>query len=571
MKVRRLSITNFRGIKYLQWCPPATGLVFLVGPGDSGKSTVLDALELALGARWSISTSRADIYLCDPLTEAAIEVVLGDLPTTVLGSPRLANQFSGWVVAQSALRDDPDDAAEPVLRIRFAVSADEQPTWSVQKQIEDETRSFTLGAKTRRLFGVSRLGVYADRLLTWADGSVLSRLTEGSGFATDALERVRRTLAEADVGEDVDTVTTLQTTIQAAGTHFGVTAERSWEPGIDPRYVSLRGGALSLHDGDVPARQRGSGVKRLLSVALHVAAGEGSGIALVDEVEAGLEPHRVRNILKALRAPVKDDDNNASPSGQVIGSTHSAVAVRDLATEEICVVRNDGGDAIVRSVPNELSRVVRSCPEALLAPKVIVCEGKTELALLLGLDGCLLPNRMESLGAVLVDGGGSDTTKRASALRALGYEVLTFLDGDKLADLAPTTDELRASGIKVVHWTEGLATEERLAKDATAVTLRRLVEWAGELSATDTIAAQVRAHLPPAERQLDFDEILDRLEESEIRAAVGAAAKKKGWFKSFFGGELIGKSLTTEIENVANQSELAICLRAIFTWISYDT
>lgn len=47
MRISRLSIENFRGIKRLDWTLPADQrLITLIGPGDSGKSTILESIHL---------------------------------------------------------------------------------------------------------------------------------------------------------------------------------------------------------------------------------------------------------------------------------------------------------------------------------------------------------------------------------------------------------------------------------------------------------------------------------------------------------------------------------------------
>lgn len=48
-RVRAVEIGNFRGIEELIWYP-AAGITCLIGPGDSGKSSILDAIDLCLGA-----------------------------------------------------------------------------------------------------------------------------------------------------------------------------------------------------------------------------------------------------------------------------------------------------------------------------------------------------------------------------------------------------------------------------------------------------------------------------------------------------------------------------------------
>lgn len=53
-RIRKLEIRNFRSIKKLDWAP-SEGINCLIGPGDSGKSTVLDAIDLCLGSRRAIT------------------------------------------------------------------------------------------------------------------------------------------------------------------------------------------------------------------------------------------------------------------------------------------------------------------------------------------------------------------------------------------------------------------------------------------------------------------------------------------------------------------------------------
>src|SRR5207245_6413 len=63
-KIRKIEIQHFRCIQSLRWLP-AEGISCLIGPGDSGKSTVLDAIDLCLGARRSAQLSDADFFNLD--------------------------------------------------------------------------------------------------------------------------------------------------------------------------------------------------------------------------------------------------------------------------------------------------------------------------------------------------------------------------------------------------------------------------------------------------------------------------------------------------------------------------
>ena len=56
-RIRKIEIANFRGIQLLAWCP-TPGINCLISPDNSGKSTVLDAIDLCLRARRNVQLDR---------------------------------------------------------------------------------------------------------------------------------------------------------------------------------------------------------------------------------------------------------------------------------------------------------------------------------------------------------------------------------------------------------------------------------------------------------------------------------------------------------------------------------
>ena len=61
MKIKYIKIHNFRGISQLDW-DVSGRFVCLIGPGDSTKSTILEAIELALTPRRTVTFDDADFY-----------------------------------------------------------------------------------------------------------------------------------------------------------------------------------------------------------------------------------------------------------------------------------------------------------------------------------------------------------------------------------------------------------------------------------------------------------------------------------------------------------------------------
>src|SRR5579864_3172436 len=77
-RIRKIAIENFRCIKTLTWLP-SPGLNCLIGPGDSGKSTILDAIDFCLGARRNLQLTDADFHMVNVKEPIRIAVTFGEL------------------------------------------------------------------------------------------------------------------------------------------------------------------------------------------------------------------------------------------------------------------------------------------------------------------------------------------------------------------------------------------------------------------------------------------------------------------------------------------------------------
>src|SRR5436309_14085353 len=126
MQLRKVVIQNFRGIGSFSW-QPSSPLTCIVGAGDSCKSTILDAIEIALTSRWF---SFADVDFTDGDTTRAIEILVtvGQLPNEVLRENRMGLHLRGWG-KESTLRDEPESDDEAVVTVRLTVDASLEPAW----------------------------------------------------------------------------------------------------------------------------------------------------------------------------------------------------------------------------------------------------------------------------------------------------------------------------------------------------------------------------------------------------------------------------------------------------------
>ena len=122
-RIRKIEIANFRGIQWLTWCP-TPGINCLIGPGDSGKSTVLDAIDLCLGARRNVQFSDADFFALDITSPISITLTLGDLDDSMRTLESFGAFLRGYHANTGVVEDEPSAGAEVVLCLNPTVASD---------------------------------------------------------------------------------------------------------------------------------------------------------------------------------------------------------------------------------------------------------------------------------------------------------------------------------------------------------------------------------------------------------------------------------------------------------------
>lgn len=533
--VRQLSIRNFRGLKTLDWTPHE-GVNALIGPGDSGKSTILDALDLVLGSRRNAPFSDADFFGLDSRQVITIQATIGALTGEFQNLERFGSFLRGWNAAAAAIEDEPDDQRlESVLTIQLKVGADLEPHWTLySERAEAEGLERDLSFADRNLLAPTRLGVYAAQHLAWGQRSVLNRLAEDRPAVALALSDAART-ARSGFGKSAEPHLAEQLkTVRGTARDLGVTGGFEASALLDVHEVAFGSGAISLHDADgVPLRSLGTGSSRLLVAGLQVRAAAAASVALIDELEFGLEPHRIVRLLHALGS--KTDGQRR----QIFLTTHSPTVIRELESKQLSLLRNEAGLAKIIGLGDVRQGVLRGCSEAFLAPRVIVCEGPTEIGLLRGLDlyfvGLGKPSLAE-LGVALADGVGANRIERARCFGGLGYHTALLHDADRPLSVADAAD-LAKVAISVQQWQTGMATEDQLFTSLPLAQLPRLMFVARRLFSDDSIEAHIREACRGAFTPADCM----ASPADAMRAPLGIAAKAGSWFKRIEPGEAIGR------------------------------
>lgn len=540
MQIRHLRIEHFRGIRLLDW-QPSGDVICLLGHGDSTKTTIIEAVELTLSPRWDYGFDDSDFYNGDTNAPVVITATVGQLPDTLRSDNKFGLDIRGWNQTEG-LHDEPAEGDEAVLSIRLRVDSFLEPEWTVVNDRNPEGR--TISSRDRQLLGVLRLSQFVDRHLTWSAGTVLFRLTDGMGSLSGLLAAAGRAARLAITADAVPLLAAAAAKAQELAKAHGVAPKNSYCPGLDIRRVNIGQGGVALHDGAVPLRRAGLGTRRLLTFALQREAAKTGGITLVDEVEHGLEPHRIRSLVRALRPE--------GGRGQIIMTTHSPIVIQELDASCLRIVRSIDGETKLIHAAASLQGVVRAASEALLGQKVIICEGKTEVGMCRAFDSFWTRTQGKEafayLGVVPVEGDGANAPQRAVDIRKLGYSVCFFGDSDR--ELSPNSAAMQANGIHVLTWADRLSVEERIVRDLSWEGVIEIVALAfeepGEQSVRGVIAQRLGANA--ALIHGDFHSWQDS---SELRNAIGYAAKTASWFKRIDSGERLGQVICKYMNHIA--------------------
>lgn len=564
MKIRKLKIENFRGINRLEWDLPDEKTFCLIGKGDSTKTTVLEAIRCIFSPQWNHAFNDSDFYQCDTDNPIQIEVVLGELLPEFCAEQKYGAHLRGWNKGQFKLNDEPEDDDETVLNIRLAIAKDLEPKWKVVTDRNPDGVDFK--ATDRAKVGVGLIGSYSEKHLTWAAGTALAKITESDNLNESLVEATRAARSSLDgqralVLKKFDVAAAKSEQVAKA---LGVPVGHEYKAHLDLNAISIRIGGLTLHDGDIPLRQLGLGSKRMLLCGIQQEGLEDQHITLFDEVEYGLEPHRIARLIKHIR-----DDQK----GQYFLTTHSPTVLRELTVEQLYVLhKEEDGIRVVAAAGKELGGLniqghIRSSAEAFLSRKVVVCEGATEVGFLRGMDNLWSAAKQlpfSYLGVVPLDAHGASKLKGlATGFKALHYDVMVIADGDEQKQFSnQEAADLDKQGVAVVMWSEELSIEQRAMMDLPWAQVRASTKLAKELGfpVHDNVRSKLNIQLSE-----DTDQWQDT---ADLRKAIGSAAKSSNWFKNLAHGEQWAQVIFPAFEDAAfQQKEFATKLGQFRTWV----
>ena len=544
--IRRLTILRFRGIEKLVWLPEP-GVNVVLGGGDVGKSTILDAIALLLSANNPSNISDVDFWRRDTQPGFEIEAVM-TLPEAS-GVNRQSKQAWPWHWDGNApsvpnMDGEPGDVTDPVYIVKVRVNADFEFAYELV-QPDGSVERFNIDL--RQAIGLVRLGGddRNDSDLRLVRGSALDRLLSDRTLRA----RLNAVLSTRDVDEELKEdgkakLKQLDATFEKqALPHqlaLGLTSGQGFSIG------ALIGLTANKDSVQLPLANWGAGTRRLASLEIAASCQGDCPITLVDEIERGLEPYRQRTLITRLQA---------GPS-QVFLTTHSAAAIG--AAHKASVWYLDAKGAVGRLPRAKISRQQVRDPEAFLARLTVVAEGETEKGFTRSVLERALQGTLHDRGIWITECDGHDSAiDLLDALAEGGLQFGGFVDNEGRHPQR-WQDLKKKLGPLLFQWATGCL-EENIIKLAPDDKLQALIEdpsgdrtgerlrtLADRLGITDKSFDAIKAKAPNL-RALIIDAACGRIPPEKATAPdsekKALRSHAKVWFKAFDGGRELAEKM----------------------------
>ncbi len=542
--IRKLTIQRFRGIENFEW-RPSEGVNVIVGGGDVGKSTVLDAIALLLSPTNTTVLTDADYFNRSVQDSFCIEAVMTLPDSTGIDHQNKPAWPWEWNGSEAVVPSDDRDVMDSDPVYRLCVRGTDELDLAYEIHQPDDTADH-LSVAIRRNIGLVRLGGddRNDRDLRLVHGSALERLLADRTLRS----RLGKKLAQEDVVEELNDdgkkrLKELDDAFREKALPSDLQLAITGSQGLSLN--ALIGMTAAKNMTQLPLASWGSGTRRLAALEIAAVHQGDHPIIVVDEIERGLEPYRQRILLNELQ----------KRTSQAFLTTHSSVALRaaERSTLWYMDVAGNIGQLATKNAPHRLRD-----PEAYLARLSVVVEGATEVGFVESLLRRLVPTDLLSHGIVVTDGWGNQQT--LSILEDLSKTGLTFggfadNEGSEPERWKRVKDRL---GDLLFRWPSGCIEQNILAlvpDDRLETFIRlpdgesgeRLRTLADRLGSTEKEFGVLRANAPDI-RALIIEAATGAIPEgTNLDDGQRKAWKKHAdrWFKSTDGGAELGEKVFT--------------------------
>jgi putative ATP-dependent endonuclease of OLD family len=518
MKISHLSIENFRGVR-------TASLFFsdhavLIGDNNTGKSTVLEALDLVLGPDRLSRQSPIDEHdffhgkyqgeADDESEERCIRITAVIAGLSEEQRVHFQNYVEWWNPESLSFYDEPDpagldrSASAECLRVTFVGKYNseeddfEGKTFFTRTIEEDETpQLFTKPDKQKCGFLYLRSIRTGTRALSLERGSLLDIILRLKEIRPKMWEGTLSQLSGLDVASDPDLgISGILEGIEAALKKY---VPREW--GVKPhlrvssltrrhlREVITAFIATGEGSHSAPFYRQGTGTISMLLLAMlsQIAEDKQNVIFAMEEPETAIPPYAQKRIVHEVR----------NLSAQSLFTSHSPYVLEEFHLHETSVLTRDGSGQLTQAairLPDSVKHKryrqefrTRFC-EALLARRVVVAEGATEAVCLPAAARRLSELRpdtyssLEALGLSIIDAGADNAIIDIAKLyNSLGKE--TFGVCDRQDDNVRNAMEQH---VKMLFMHNEVGFENLVMKNTTPEALQRFalgLEWPPHLKA----------------------------------------------------------------------------------------
>ena len=529
MKIHSVGIKNFRGIQSANLVLP--GHAVLIGDNNTGKSSVLEAIDLVLGPDRLSRRPPVDEhdfyqgkYLAAPTVAGEpVAVVAGggveDPPRIIIDvtvsdlseeqQARFGDNIEWLKTSTGAFYDEADpagvDAADilAALRVTFVeYDPDEDDfegnTYFTRSIAESDTPTpFSKKDKQNCGFLFLRSLRTGSRALSLEHGSLLDIILRLKEIRPQMWEDTIATLAAFDVASDPKLG--ISGVLESINKSLKKYVPREW--GVKPRLKvssltrehlrKVVTAFIATGDGEhaAPFFRQGTGTVNMLVLAMlsQIAEDKQNVIFAMEEAETAIPPYAQKRIVHELR----------KLSAQSIFTSHSPYVLEEFSLAETVILSRSADGVLTQAsiaLPDSVKHKryrqefrTRFC-EGLLSRRVLIAEGATEASCfpvvarrLAELD----PNRyasLEALGICPIDAGTENQiADLADLYRRLGKR--TFALCDKQSDANKAEIEAHVEHL-LMHEEKGM--ENLVLKNTTQAALDRfadMLDWPPHLLA----------------------------------------------------------------------------------------
>lgn len=550
MYIKKLKIENFRGIKEFE-CTFDNKLICLIGASDSTKTTILNSIEYVLYPYWNLNVTNTDFYMCNTDNEIKITATVGNIPEYFFNEDTFGLYIRKNV--EGGIDDMPSSEDEVFLTIQLTINKLFETDWKV---INNRGMERKINYKEREKLSIARIGENIDRDFYIGRNSILKKYITDTDDLNLQMFRIVQSVKKQDI--NISSVSDAFEKIKKVLDSYNLKLSENLNLEIEMKSSDLNISNIGISDGVIPFNRKGTGTKRLLSSILNLESNDNKSCILIDEIEYGLEPYRIADLLFKLK----------TKSEQSIITTHSPIPITELDSDNIFICKSNEGVTTCISVPDEFQSLLRRFPYAFLSKKILIVEGGTEWGIFRTQNEVWNKSgfSLAYSGGIVVDGhGGSGAVTFAKKFNKLGYDVSIWIDGDD-NNTNKKLDNLK--GIKVFRLENGFNIEKRLLNDLKICNYNRIIEIMKKVKDEDTVEKYLKEIFGTS----DISAILTRDKETVSEGLYKILTKKdkdnNSIFKGTKYGTFLGKLIIELSSSDLKYSEIVIMLEEVRKWFN---